>query len=621
MIGFPIDGKGEIIRRAADSVADAGGGFHGHTDWFWLVFSKDTIRSSRMTATDEAKATHRSGGRRRRQATREASATERVPFINRHVGPLNILSDDGLSIIEQNADAILRDVGMEFQGDPSLLELWKDAGADVQGERVRFEPGMCRQIVQATAPKQYTQHARNPDNNVEIGGSNTVLCPSFGPAFVHDLDRGRRYSTLQDFHDLVKIHHTIPWLHHSGGVVCEPVDIPVNKRHLDMLLGHFRFSDRGCFGALIGEERAKDSVAMAQILFGEDFVDDHCVFYSVANTNAPLVLDSAMSGALKTYAPIPGRSLYAVYPGRRNESLHRGRHAGPDAGGSHGGLRADPAHSPGAPCLMGSFATAISMQSGAPTYGNPEGAKLVLAAGQLARRLGVPFHTVGALSASKLPDAQAEQEATWGLTMAVLAGANFINHATGWLEGGLVTGFRKTMIDADLCGKIIEFCRGIDLDEESQAMAAIYENRPGQHFLSSGHTLANYETAFFRSAVADNNSFEQWDRGRWAGRRHPRQPSVEAGAGAVPRADPGSGQTRGAGSLRRQTKGRNARSTLLNGRKDPDHWRRCHRPQRRVSPGKAGRPGRFAGRKESAHQRHLLACSRASSAPCAAARI
>lgn len=452
-----------------------------------------------------------SRGRRQRQHGPNTSAVKRLPYIHRKVETYNILNEEGLSLIERNADVILRDIGMEFHDDPELLELWKQAGADVNGVRVRFEPGMCRQIVQATAPACYVQHARNPDNNVVIGENNTVLCPSFGPPFVHDLDKGRRYATLEDFQKLVKIHQTIPWLHHSGGVVCEPVDVPVNKRHLDMLLGHFRYSDRGCFGALIGEERAKDSVAMAQILFGEEFVDQNCVFYSVANTNAPLVLDSAMSGALKTYAR--HNQAVACTPFVLAGAMSPCTVAGTLAqvlAESMAVCALTQLIRPGAPCLMGSFATAISMQSGAPTFGNPEGAQMVLAAGQLARRLGVPFHTVGALSASKLPDAQAEQEATYGLTMAVLAGANFINHATGWLEGGLVTGYEKTVIDADLCGKLIDFCQGIDLSENAQAMEAIFETGPGAHFLSSQHTLSNYEHAFFRSNVADNNTYEQW---------------------------------------------------------------------------------------------------------------
>ena len=452
------------------------------------------------------------GGRRGRQAQRANTKIIRFPYISRQVNTYDVLNEEGLSLIEHNADLILRDIGMDFTDDPEILSLFRDAGADVKGTRVRFEPGHPRSIVQASAPSQYIQHARNPDNNVVIGGSNTVLCPSFGPPFIHNLDEGRRYARLNDFHDLVKIHQMIPWLHHSGGIVCEPTDVPVNKRHLDMLLGHFRYSDRGCFGALIGAERAQDSVNMAKILFGEAFVDNNCVFYSVANTNAPLVLDVAMSGALKTYAA--NNQAVACTPWTLAGAMSPCTVAGTLAqvlAETMAVCALTQLVRPGAPCLMGSFATAISMQSGAPTFGNPEGAKMVLAAGQLARRLGVPFHTVGSLSASKLPDGQAEQEATMGLTMAVLAGANFINHATGWLEGGLVTGYEKTIMDADLCGKIIDFCQGIDLSSEAQAMEAIAEVGPGAHFLSSRHTLANYEHAFYRSNVADNNSFEQWN--------------------------------------------------------------------------------------------------------------
>ena len=455
-----------------------------------------------------------SGGRSARQKRRANVEVKRAPYINRQIATYDILSEEGLCLIERNADILLKEVGMEFTDDPEILALFKQAGADVQGTRVRFEPGLPRKIVQDTAPAQYVQHARNPANNVVIGGNNTVLCPSFGPPFVQDLDNGRRYGTLEDFHNLVKIHQMIPWLHHSGGIVCEPVDIPVNKRHLDMLLGHFRYSDRGCFGALIGKDRAEDSIAMAQILFGKDFVDNNCVFYSVANTNAPLVLDVAMSGALKTYAR--NNQAVACTPWTLAGAMSPCTVAGTLAQVMAETLAVCALTQlvrPGAPCLMGSFATAISMQSGAPTFGNPEGAKLVLAAGQLARRLGVPFHTVGSLSASKLPDGQSQQEGSYGLIMSVLAGANFINHATGWLEGGLVTGFEKTILDADLCGKLIDFCQGIDLSTESQAMEAIFEVGPGAHFLSSQHTLSNYENAFYQSNVADNNSFEQWQEG------------------------------------------------------------------------------------------------------------
>ncbi len=455
----------------------------------------------------------RSASRRKRRShgQKRVSTVARAPYIKRKVATYDILNEEGLCLIEENADKILRDIGMEFHNDPEILEYFRGAGADVEGERVRFEPGMCRQIIQASAPRQFTQHARNPENNVEIGGDNTVLSPVYGPPFVHDIDKGRRYATLEDFSNLNRIHQMLPQLHHCGGIVCEPVDLPVNKRHLDMMLSHITYGDRALFGALIGSERAEDSVAMVKILFGDEFVDQNAVLYGVSNTNAPLVMDDAMSGSLKVYAR--NNQAVACTPWMITGAMSPCTEAGTLAQ-----LLAEALATcaltqlirPGAPCLMGSFATAMSMRSGAPTFGMPEAAKTVLAAGQLARRLGVPFHTVGSLTSSKVPDSQAQQEGTMSLIMAVLAGANFINHATGWLEGGLCTGFEKTIIDADLCGKLIEFCKGIDLSENAQAMDAIAEVGPGSHFLASAHTLRNFESAYYNSTTGDANSFEQW---------------------------------------------------------------------------------------------------------------
>jgi len=450
--------------------------------------------------------------KRRSRGQKRAASTQRAPYIQRKIATYDILSEEGLCLIEENADRILRDIGMEFHNDSEIIDLFREAGADVNGERVRFEPGMCRQIIQASAQRQYTQHARNPENNVLIGGDNTVLSPVYGPPFVHDLDHGRRYATLEDFSKLNRIHQMLPQLHHCGGIVCEPVDVPVNKRHLDMMLSHIIYGDRALFGALIGNERAEDSVAMVKILFGDDFVDQNTVLYGVSNTNAPLVMDDAMSGSLKVYAK--NNQAVACTPWMITGAMSPCTEAGTLAQ-----LLAEALATcaltqlirPGTPCLMGSFATAMSMRSGAPTFGMPEAAKTVLAAGQLARRLGVPFHTVGSLTSSKVPDSQSQQEGTMSLIMAVLAGANFINHATGWLEGGLCTGFEKTIIDADLCGKLIEFCNGIDLSENAQAMDAIAEIGPGNHFLASAHTLNNFESAYYNSTTGDANSFEQWE--------------------------------------------------------------------------------------------------------------
>jgi len=450
-------------------------------------------------------------GRRRQAGGAAHPPPIRAPYLKRAIAPVSVLSQEGLELIEANADRILAETGMEFQGDPEILAIFANAGCDVQGNRVRFAPGYCRATIQANAPRQFLQHARNPQNTVQIGGDASVLCPSWGPPFVHDLDQGRRYAGHADFVNLVKLHHTLPWLHHSGGVVCEPVDLPAPRRHLDMLYAHIRYSDRPFMGAFIGAERAGHALDMARILFGADYVARNPVLYCVSNTNAPLVLDAHMSGALKTYARAgqPVACTPWVLTGAMSPTTVAGTLAQVLAE-ALATLTLVQLVNPGAPCLMGSFASTMSMKTGAPTFGTPEAGLMVLAAGQLARRLGVPLHTVGTLSSSKVPDAQSQQEAAWGLMMSMLAGANLINHATGWLEGGLVTSFEKTIIDHDLCGKLARFFEGIDLSENAQAMEAIATTGPGQHFLGSEHTQANFLTALFRPWTPDESAFEQW---------------------------------------------------------------------------------------------------------------
>jgi trimethylamine--corrinoid protein Co-methyltransferase len=455
--------------------------------------------------------TRRSGGRDARRAARLHAHIERTPYLTRTLAPFEVLGEEGLSIIEQNADTILQEVGLEFRGDPDALRLLRDAGADVQGERVRFPRGMCRQIVQATAPAQFTQYARNEANHVEIGGRHTVLAPNYGSPFVTDLDRGRRYGTIEDFRNFVKLTYLSPHLHHSGGTVCEPVDVPVNKRHLDMVYSHIRYSDKPFMGSVTAPERARDTVEMARILFGADYLETHPVVLSLINANSPLVWDSVMLGAARAYAEANQATLITpfILAGAMAPVTVAGA-AAQTLAEALGGMTFVQLVRPGAPVVLGSFASSMSMQSGAPTFGTPEPALVLYVMASLARRLGVPFRSGGNLCASKLPDAQAayESAATFGPT--ILGGVNFVLHAAGWLEGGLAVGYEKFILDADQCGMAAVFVNGVDLSENGQALDAILTNGPGQHFLGSAHTLANFETAFYRSEVADNNSYEQW---------------------------------------------------------------------------------------------------------------
>ena len=451
------------------------------------------------------------GGAAARRAVRRRPAIRQLPVISRKIPVMELLGEDGLALIEDNAETILEEIGIEFRGDPEALDLWRDAGADVAGERVRLPRGLARRLL-ATAPREFTQHARNPERSVQIGGDRTVFAPVYGPPFVRDLDHGRRYGTIEDFRNLVKLTYMTPALHHSGGVVCEPTDLPVNKRHFDMVYSHIRYSDKPFMGAVTAPERAADTVEMARLVFGADFVADNCVILSLINANSPMVFDATMLGALKVYARANQATMVSpfILAGAMSPVTVAGTLAQLLAE-ALAGMAFTQLCRPGAPVVFGTFASSISMQSGAPTFGTPEPALVLYAAAQLARRLGLPFRSGGALCASKVADAQAAYESANTLVPTLNAGVNFVLHAAGWLEGGLVSGYEKFIIDADQLAMLQRFAEGVDLSDNGQALDAIREVGPGSHYLGCAHTQANFETAFYRSTIADNNSFEQWE--------------------------------------------------------------------------------------------------------------
>jgi trimethylamine---corrinoid protein Co-methyltransferase len=452
----------------------------------------------------------RTGGRAGRQAARLAAHVEASPFLTRTLKPFEVVSDEGLEIIEHNADVILEEVGVIVRDHPDALALYAEAGADVDGERVRFPRGMCRAVVQASAPAVYTQHARNAGRNVQIGGDATVFAPNYGSPFVHDLDAGRRYATLADFENFVKLTYLSPNLHHSGGTVCEPVDIPVNKRHLDMVYAHLRYSDKPFMGSVTAGSRAADSFELARIGFGGD-LDDRTVMTSLINASSPLVWDATMLAAAQVYAAANQATIITpfILAGAMAPVTTAGV-AAQTLAEALAGMAFVQLVRPGAPVVFGSFASSMSMQTGAPTFGTPEPSLVLYVVAQLARRLGVPFRSGGSLCASKLPDAQAAYESANTLQATVLGGVNFVLHAAGWLEGGLAVGYEKFVLDDDQLGMMATFVRGVDLSDNGQALDAIRDNGPGQHFLGSAHTLANFENAFYRSTTADNASYEQW---------------------------------------------------------------------------------------------------------------
>ncbi|NNC76846.1 MAG: trimethylamine methyltransferase family protein [Woeseiaceae bacterium] len=455
----------------------------------------------------------RKRGRSAKRAQRQQRQTSAAAWIDRKIPYVEVLDEEGLQLIERNADTVLEEIGIEFRDFPRALALFKEAGADVDGERVRFPKGLCRSIIQASAPPEYKQCARNPERSVMIGGDRCVLVPAYGSPFVRDLDKGRRYATIEDFRNFVKLAYMSPGLHHSGGTICEPVDVPVNKRHFDMVYSHIKYSDKPFMGSVTAPERAQDTVDMAKIVFGDEFLQQNTVLTSLINANSPLTFDATMLGAATVYAENNQATMISPF-------LLAGAMSPVSVAGTVTQILAEALAGiayvqlvrPGAPVIFGTFAAAVSMQSGAPTFGTPEPSLIMYAAAQLARRLNLPFRTGGGLCASKIPDAQAAYESANTLQTAALAGVNFMLHTAGWLEGGLAMGYEKFIMDADQANMIAKLLNGVDLSENGQALDALREVGPGSHFLGASHTQANFETAFYRSSIADNNSFEQWEQ-------------------------------------------------------------------------------------------------------------
>lgn len=449
-------------------------------------------------------------GRETRRIARAQQGAAKLPYIRRRIPDVELLSSEAVEVIEHNAETILEEIGIEFRRDPESLRLWRDAGADVQGERVRLPRGLCRALLR-TAPREFELHARNPERNVRFGGDATVFSPVGGPPFVSDLEGGRRYGTLQDLQNFIKLAHMAPAIHFSGGCMCEPMEIAPNKRHLDVQYSFFRYSDQGCEATPETPGHALDAVRMAQVLFGRERVDQQTVLLGNINSNSPLTFDGRMLGALRVFAAHNQGTIVvpAVLAGAMGPVTTAGCMAEILAE-TMAGMALTQLVRPGAPVILGSFVGAVSMRTGAPTFGTPEATQMIFATAQLARRLGVPCRSGGSLCSSKVPDAQAAFESAHTLLPTLLAGVNLVTHAAGWLEGGLVASYEKFVMDIDQLAMMQVLAAGMDLSERGQAMDAIREVGPGSHFLGCGHTQANFETAFYQSNIADYASYEQW---------------------------------------------------------------------------------------------------------------
>ena len=445
------------------------------------------------------------------RGNRPSASPQQQIFQQRRVAPYQLCNESELTRMEQHADWLLQHVGMEFCDDSAALALFRDAGATVIGERVTFEPGHARELC-STAPATFRLHSRNPQHTITVGGDHIVLMPGYGSPFVTDTEKGRRYATLDDFKNFVKLTYSTPYLHHSGGTVVEPVDIPVNKRHLDMVFAHLTLSDKPFMGCVTSAAGASDSIEMARIVFGDDYLQRHCVMQANININSPFVFDGVMSSSLRLYANA-GQCICvspAIFGGAMGP-VTPAAIAAQTLAEAMTGIALAQLVQPGCPVVMGSFHSTMNLRSGSLTFGTPEANLISMALSQLGHRLGVPVRSGGGqITAANTADGQAQADSTNAMWSTLLSGAHQVWHAAGWLEGGLTMSYEKFVMDIDNCGAMLRMLQGMDVNEDTLAQSSYLETGPGENFLTTSHTMAHYTNANYESLLPDTGPFERW---------------------------------------------------------------------------------------------------------------
>lgn len=450
----------------------------------------------------------RRGGRSIVAAQRQAERIPRLGAIRYGINPVTALSEVQLDRIHSASMSILRDIGIEFR-DETALQQWRDAGAQVDGSRVRLTEAMVMELI-AMAPPRFTIHGRNPANVAEIGPDTMTFATMQGAPCVRDLDGVRRASTLEDLRNFNRLTQSLPGFHIGGGFTCEPTDIAVPWRHLEMVRTALLDTDLPFFGLATGEARAQDCIAMARLVHG-DFMDDHAVMAAHISGNSPLVWDATMLEGLRVYAEAGQVVLLSPFVlGAANTPA--------DVAATVAQLNAEAlaclAYAqlvrPGTRMIYGQYTVSVSMKSGAPMSGMPEVTLMNVIIGQLARRYGLPWRTTAAQASSKLFDAQSGYESATAIMSGATAGANLMLHSGGWDEAGLVCCMGKFVADAEQNLLIAKYAQGISFDNFDEALEAVTRVGPGGHYLGDAFTLKHFREAFIAPEMLDYLSHEQW---------------------------------------------------------------------------------------------------------------
>jgi trimethylamine---corrinoid protein Co-methyltransferase len=434
-----------------------------------------------------------------------------VPMFQNTMPRYDVLSADAMEKLDRGWRRIVTEIGVEFMSDRAL-DLFRRAGQRVEEKTVFLDPEFVLAQV-AKAPREFDVQARNPARSIHIGGDSMAFGAVYGPPFVRQ-GEVRRDATMEDFRNFARLSQMYDVLDSAGGVVCEPNDTPLDSRHLDMTYALQTLTDKMYMGNVVSGVNAADTIAMGSILFGgRDVIEQTPVSISLINCNSPLRWDDRMLDAQFEYSAAnqavvltPFILMGAMSPVTIPAALVQ------QMAEALSGIALSQLIRPGCPVIFGSFLSNIDMQSGSPTFGTPESAIGLLCTGQIARHFGLPFRTGGGLTSSQVPDAQAGYEALMTMLPTFLAGTNWVMHSAGWLEGGLVAGFEKFIVDIEILQMMqVEFTP-LEINEDSLAFGAHEEVGHGGHFLGAMHTMERFRTCFYRPLLSSSDNYEKWMR-------------------------------------------------------------------------------------------------------------
>ncbi len=465
-----------------------------------------------MTETPGRRRERRGGAARAAGGAGTGADDTPLPRLVNPWSPVEILSAEQVERILAGAFRVLETSGIEIRSTTARALLARHGAlADEATGLVRIG----RDIIEAmlgSAPERFVIHARNPSRDLHVGGNVVNFGPVNGAPNVSDLERGRRYGDLEAFTDILKVTHRLGILHWQGGVVVEPVDLPVATRHLDMYRTHIACSDIPWAARGVGGIQAQDAIAMSAIEHGVGIEElaDRPTLMSVTNVNSPRRVDEEILDNIMTMARhgqcvviTPFTLMGAMAPVTLAGALVQ------QTAEALAIIALCQMIRPGTPCVMGGFTSNVDMRTGSPAFGTPEYVKATLATAQLGRRLRLPVRT-SAVNASPAVDAQSTYETDFSLWAAIMSHSHLVNHAAGWLEGGLTASMEKIVLDAEVLRGWAQILRPFDFTDDDLAVDAIGDVAAGGHFFGSPHTLARYETAFHRPLVSDWSNYENW---------------------------------------------------------------------------------------------------------------